>query len=58
MAAQQHCVFPWRGGGDDNSEWSRGKAADGGAMSAALFEVKLRVTPLISANAPRFVDIE
>lgn len=58
MAAQQHCVFPWHGGGDDNSEWSRGKVADGGAMSAALFEVKLHVAPLISANAFHFVDIE
>lgn len=61
MAARQHCVFPWRGGGDDNSEWSRGgaaRAADGGATNAALFEVKIHVLPLISANALRFVNVK
>lgn len=61
MAARQRCVFPWQGGGDDNSEWSRGKAAkaaDGGATCSALFEVRIRVAPLISANVFRFVDIE
>lgn len=53
MAVRQRCVFPWRGGGDDNSEWSRG-----GAARAALFEVKIPVPPLISTNALRFVDVE